>query len=88
MENNTHAIAVELENLLCKTFNINRRPHSTIFDADSIEHRTFYDVLELILFMKSKKEYYEFTNSICEYRGISMNKIPNVEKIYSEFESS
>ncbi len=52
--NNPHDVAIELEHMLCKEFGIQGRPRGTIFDADSIELRMFYDDIVLMLYKCAK----------------------------------
>ena len=74
MTYNAHAIAA-------------RRPLGTIFGADAIENEMFYDDITLVLFKKSKKDYKDFIDSLFQYRGENMNKIPNLNKIFDKFKS-
>lgn len=84
---NVHDIAIELEYLLCEEFGFADRPRGTIFDADDIESRTFYDNMALLLHKKAKKDYTDFINSIFDYKGVNMNQISDYEKIFEEFKS-
>lgn len=84
---NAHDIAIELESMLRKEFGFNERPRGTIFDADKIESYMFYDLLYLLLYKKSNKDWSNFANKTFEYKGINMNKIPEYEKIFDEFKS-
>ena len=82
---NNHDIAFELEHLLEKEFDCKYDHSGTIFSADSIETRSFYDVLALLLYMKAKKDYCDFINSIQEYKGKSMQEVLDCKGIYDEF---
>ena len=84
---NAHDIAIELEHMLCDEFGFNDRPRGTIFDADAIEHRMFYDDMILLLAKKSKYDSSEFEDEIYEYQGRNMNQIPNYEEIFEKFKS-
>lgn len=84
---NVHDIAIELESMLRKEFGFTDRPRGTIFDADAIESRMFYDVLILLLYKKGTKNSTKFQNAIFKYKGINMNEIPNYESIFEEFKS-
>ena len=53
---NVHDIAIELESMLRKEFGFPDRPRGTIFDADAIESRMFYDVMILLLYRKGTKD--------------------------------
>ena len=82
---NNHDIARELERMLEKEFCCDYDHSGTIFSADSIEMRSFYDVLYLLLYMKGKRDYCNFIDSIYDYKGKSMQEIPNCKGIYEEF---
>lgn len=84
---NAHDIAIEIEHMLRKEFGFEERPRGTIFDADKIESYMFYDLLYLLLYRKSNKEWFGFVDKIFEYKGVNMNQIPEYEKIFEEFKS-
>lgn len=84
---NVHDIAIELESMLRKEFGFHDRPRGTIFDADAIESRMFYDVMILLLYRKGTKDSNKFQNDIFKYKGINMNEIPNYESIFEEFKT-
>ena len=84
---NVHDIAIELESMLRKEFGFPYRPRGTIFDADAIESRMFYDVMILLLYRKGTKDSTKFQNDIFKYKGINMNEIPNYESIFEEFKT-
>ena len=82
---NNHDIALELCDMLEKEFNNNFHHSDTIFSADAIEKKSFVDVLELLLYLKSTQEYDAFATSLGEYRGIRMNDIPDSKEIFKKF---
>ena len=84
---NVHDIAIELESMLRKEFGFPDRPRGTIFDADAIESRMFYDVMILLLYRKETKDSNKFQKDIFKYKGINMNEIPNYESIFEEFKT-
>lgn len=85
--NNPHDVAIELEHMLCKEFGIQGRPKGTIFDADSIELRMFYDDIVLMLYKCAKTDFTDFIDEIYQYKLVDMNKIPNYEEIFIKFKS-
>ena len=85
--NNPHDVAIELEYMLCKEFGFKERPMGTIFDADSIELRMFYDDIVLMLYKCAKTDFIDFIDEICQYKLVDMNKIPNYEEIFRKFKS-
>lgn len=84
---NTRNIAIELEHMLRKEFGFPDRPIGTIFDADAIESRMFYDDMILLLHKNGKKDSTDFQDKIYEYRGVNMNQIPNYESMFEEFKT-
>lgn len=84
---NPHDVAIELEHMLCKEFGIKGRPRGTIFDADSIELRMFYDDMVLMLYKCAKTDFTDFINEIYQYKSVNMNKISNYEEIFNKFKS-
>lgn len=50
----THDVAIELEKLAGKLLNANFRHSDTIFSANAIEMRSFYDAMSLLLFLFGK----------------------------------
>lgn len=82
---NVHDIAIEIESILRKEFNIEHRPRGTIFDADAIESYSFYDMVNLILMLFGNGDFIDFLNSIFEYKNINMNKINNLDEIMTNF---
>lgn len=84
---NVHDIAIELEYMLRKEFGFPDRPRGTIFDADAIESRMFYDVMILLLYKKGKKDSTRFQDNVLKYQGTNMNQIPDYESIFEEFKT-
>lgn len=84
---NVHDVAIELEYMLRKEFGFSDRPRGTIFDADAIESRTFYDIIILLLHKKGKKDSTKFQDKIFQYKCINMNQIPDYELIFEEFKT-
>lgn len=84
---NTHDIALELMDIMDREMNSDFHHSGTIFDADIIELRSFYDVIILLLYIKGKKESVVFQNKICKYKNTNMNKIKDYLAIFEEFKS-
>ncbi len=84
---NEHDIALELMDILNKQFCSDFHHSGTIFDADIIETRSFYDVIILVLYLKSKKDSIDFQNSIIECKNKNMREIKNYLIIFEEFKS-
>jgi len=82
---NPHDVAIELERMLCDEFGFEGRPRGTIFDADEIEVRMFYDLMTLLLHKKAKVCFYDFLDSIYQYKGVDMNDIPDYKGIFQKF---
>ena len=84
---NTHDIAIELERILEKQFGYPFAHSGTIFSADFIELAMFYDDMHLMLHIKGHGDWIGFINEIYQYKGMNMNKIPNVEEIWAQFKT-
>lgn len=82
---NNHDIAIAIEKIMCREFGFSGRPRGTIFDADYIEMRSFYDCVSLILHKRGKGDWSGFLDSIYEYAGKNISMIPNLIEVYSTF---
>lgn len=77
-------IAIPLENKLRKIFGFDDRPIGTIFDADSIEGGSFYDVMCLILAKEKIEKWEDFANKYSQ-KDIEKMGIEDQYKVYQEF---
>lgn len=84
---NTHAVAVELEFLLCKEFGFNDRPSGTAFNADAIENYFFYDAMCLLLYKKNNSVLFEFEGKYIYCKNKNINSIKDAEQIFDHFKS-
>ena len=80
-----HDIAMILCDIAGKEFNCDFDHSETIFNADTIEDRSFVDVLLLLLFLKSKQDYETLTKELIVYTNCKMRDIPNCLEIFKEF---
>ena len=83
---NAHDVAIELEKLAGKILGANFRHDGTIFCADTIEMRSFYDAMHLLLVLKGNGDWLDFINSAYEACfNKNMNEITNYLEIYKKF---
>lgn len=83
---NKHDIAIELEQFAGKLLDANFRHDGTIFCADTIETRSFYDAMHLLLVLKGRGDWLDFFNrcyNACFNKN--MNEIDSCLEIYNEF---
>lgn len=84
---NPYQIAIELEHIASDLFKCDFCHSGTIFSAENIEADSFYEAVSLILFVFSKVDYNEFLDSLYEYKRVNINNIPELDKIFKQFES-
>lgn len=82
---NNHDIAIRIEHILRDSFGFSDRPRGTIFDADLIETRSFYDCVHLLLYKHGKDDYTVFLDSLYDYSQHDIKDIPNIEEVYNIF---
>ncbi len=82
---NNHDIAIALMNILEKEFGANFHHSQTIFSADKIEMRSFVDVMNLLLYLKSKGEWYSFSDEMYPYINRPMSDIKDCKTIFERF---
>lgn len=83
---NEHDVAIELEHLAGKLLNVDFNHDNTIFCADIIEMRSFYDAMHLLLVLKGKGNWLDFIDYA--YKSCfnkNMKEIKNYLDIYNMF---
>lgn len=82
---NNHDIAIELCKMLEKEFGKNLLHSQTFLSEDAIELRTFVDVVNLLLYLKSPEGWCTFSDEIFQYKGKPMKDIPDCKEIHEKF---
>ena len=75
---------------IIKPINGKETVHNIKYASDreyNAETRAFYDVIILLLYLKSKKDSIDFQNSIIECKNKNMREIKNYLIIFEEFKS-